>query len=501
MKKNYFKSLMQVALLLAAPFVVSSCDDVIGQEDNPVASYVQWKTDADKAEISLKIGSTYTRTATAVSSAILAYESDNTEIASVDPVSGEVKALKEGSANISAVISGMSTNGRSVFEPTKLTYKVTVINNVAKLTRKIDSYVEYTANVDSTFDVSKFFTPYPAEGTGAEKSTVSYKLLDDTKKKTYSAGNLGTLTGKSFKVGSTLENTKGIGDTLYIAAEITAVGKEYKMPAAANIKTVQDTVMIVINKAIAYMNDKNERAILTADKYTAISEIDKKKFDGTFKAGTYFVDQALEGLGTTLKAGGDVTFILGNAVNSSIVNFVDTKDASTLNIFRQANVAITSGSSTMKAVGKLTVDRSTGGDAITNFKAINIYGGEITASSDAANCGGFAAIGNINVNGGKLTAKNTTNGYGISLLDGGKLTIAGGDVVATGKGSSTSFGYAVIGDVEISKGTFEASNSDYRAVKGNMSASGKIKIKESANGSTYTELKTATSNAPYIQAK
>lgn len=501
MKKNYFKSLMQVALLLAAPFVVSSCDDVIGQEDNPVASYVQWKTDADKAEISLKIGSTYTRTATAVSSAILAYESDNTEIASVDPVSGEVKALKEGSANISAVISGMSTNGRSVFEPTKLTYKVTVINNVAKLTRKIDSYVEYTANVDSTFDVSKFFTPYPAEGTGAEKSTVSYKLLDDTKN-TYSGSKLGTLTGKSFKVGSTLENTKGIGDTLYIAAEIIAVGTEYKMPAAANIKTVRDTVMIVINKAIAYIDDKNERSILTADKYTAISEIDKTKFDGTFKAGTYFVDNALEGLGkTTLKAGGDVTFILGNAVNSSIVNFVDTKDASTLNIFRQANVATTPGGSTMKPVGTLTVNRSTGGDAITNFKAINIYGGEITASSDAANCGGFAAIGNINVNGGKLTAKNTTNGYGISLLDGGKLTIAGGDVVATGKGSSTSFGYAVIGDVEISKGTFEASNSDYRAVKGNMSASGKIKIKESANGSTYTELKTATSNAPYIQAK
>ena len=55
MKKNYFKSLMQVALLLAAPFVVSSCDDVIGQEDNPVASYVQWKTDADVDEVEMKV--------------------------------------------------------------------------------------------------------------------------------------------------------------------------------------------------------------------------------------------------------------------------------------------------------------------------------------------------------------------------------------------------------------------------------------------------------------
>ena len=167
MKKNYFKSLMQVALLLAAPFVVSSCDDILGQEDNPVASYVQWKTDADSTVVEMKVGGTYTRVATAVSSAIIAYESDNTEIATVDPVSGEVTAKKIGEANISAVISGMSTNGRNVFEATKLTYKVNVIDKkiyVKALVAKTDSIVDFTVNKDTIVDFSKKFKFFPATG-------------------------------------------------------------------------------------------------------------------------------------------------------------------------------------------------------------------------------------------------------------------------------------------------------------------------------------------------
>ena len=87
------------------------------------------------------------------------------------------------------------------------------------------------------------------------------------------------------------------------------------------------------------------------------------------------------------------------------------------------------------------------------------------------------------------------------MAEGGKLTIAGGEVEAVGTGSSTTFGYALLGDVEVSKGKFAAQNPDYRAVKGNMTAGGSIKFKSSANGSTYTALEGATSNAPYIKAE
>lgn len=499
MKKNYFKSLLQVALLLAAPFVVSSCDDVIGQEDNPVASYVQWKTDADSTVVEMKVGSTYTRVATAVSSAIIAYESDNTEIATVDPVSGEVTAKKIGEANISAVISGMSTNGRNVFEATKLTYKVNVIDKkiyVKALVAKTDSIVDFTVNKDTLIDFSKKFKVFPAN------ATVTYSVI------TTDASTGATLKNKANENAVVLgtwdatDNYKlklnGTAGWCLIEAKITGA-----VPTGYDDNTValkKDTILVRVKDAIAYLNEKGERTILTTDKFTNLTKRAATAVDTTFKAGIYYVDTDLKFGSTNLKVkiAGDVTFILKNgtsAQNWTIANLVDADDTHKLNIFLEAKTV------TSPTASKLTVDRSTGGDAITNFKEINVYGGTLEGLSTAANCGGFAAIKNLNVKGGKVIARNSSNGYGISLADGGKLTIAGGEVEAIGTGSSTTFGYALIGDVEVSKGKFAAQNPDYRAVKGNMTAGGSIKFKTSANGSTYTALEGATSTAPYVKAE
>ena len=503
MKKHYFKSLMQVALLLAAPFVVSSCDDVIGQEDNPVASYVQWKTDADSTVVEMKVGGTYTRVATAVSSAIIAYESDNTEVATVDPVSGEVTAKKIGEANISAVVTGMSTTGRNVFEATKLTYKVNVIDKkiyVKALVAKTDSIVDFTVNKDTIVDFSKKFKVFPATGL-----TVSYRVIPTTEITALAAADkpkdhphyksgiasINTTTGAL-----TIQNASG---WCWVEAKITSttVPTGYDDNTAALKK---DTIKVRVKDAIAYLNEKGERTILTSDKFTNLSDRAATAVDTTFKAGIYYVDTDLKYGPNNLKVkiAGDVTFILKNgasAQNWTIANLVDADDAYKLNIFLEAKTV------TSPTASKLTVNRLSGGDAITNFKEINVYGGTLEGLSTAANCGGFAAIKNLNVNGGKVIAQNTVNGYGISLAEGGKLTIAGGEVEAVGTGSSSTFGYALIGDVEVSKGKFAAQNPDYRAVKGNMTASGKIKFKTSANGSTYTALEGATSTAPYVKAE
>lgn len=498
MKKNYFKSLMQVALLLAAPFVVSSCDDIIGQEDNPVASYVQWKTDADSTVVEMKVGGTYTRVATAVSSAIIAYESDNTEIATVDPVSGEVTAKKIGEANISAVVTGMSTNGRNVFEATKLTYKVNVIDKkiyVKALVAKTDSIVDFTVNEDTIVDFSKKFKFFPATGL-----TVTYTIK--TPATTTDVPGVNT-----FKETSTTDGKftlKGNAGWCIVEAEIKNSGTT--VPAGYDDNTAllkKDTIKVRVKDAIAYLNEKNERTILTTDKFNKLSKQTpaKGKVDTTFKAGIYYIDTDLMTTASErlrVKIAGDVTFILKNgssAVNWQIDNLFDADDAYKLNIFLEAKTVKT------PTASKLTVDRSTGGDAITNFKEINVYGGTLEGLSTTPNCGGFAAIKNLNVNGGKVIAKNTINGYGISLAEGGKLTIAGGEVEAVGTSSSTTFGYALIGDVEVSKGKFAAQNPDYRAVKGNMTAGGKIKFKTSANGSTYTALEGTTSTAPYVKAE
>ena len=492
MKKNYFKSLMQVALLLAAPFVVSSCDDILGQEDNPVASYVQWKTDADSTVVEMKVGGTYTRVATAVSSAIIAYESDNTEIATVDPVSGEVTAKKIGEANISAVVTGMSTNGRNVFEATKLTYKVNVIDKkiyVKALVEKTDSIVDFTVNKDTIVDFSKKFKVFPATGL-----TVTYTIK--TPATTTDVAGTNTFTTTTNTTGKfTLNGTAG---WCIVEAQITSAAPTGYDDNTTALK--KDTIKVRVKDAIAYLNEKGERTILTTDKFTKLSKRAATAVDTTFKAGIYYVDTDLKFGSTDLKVkiAGDVTFILKNgasAQNWTIANLVDADDAYKLNIFLEAKTV------TSPTASKLTVDRGTGGDAITNFKEINVYGGTLEGLSTAANCGGFAAIKNLNVKGGKVIAKNTSNGYGISLADGGKLTIAGGEVEAVGTGSSATFGFALIGDVEVSKGKFAAQNPDYRAVKGNMTAGGSIKFKTSANGSTYSVLEGTTSNAAYIKAE
>lgn len=517
MKKNYFKSLMQVALLLAAPFVVSSCDDVIGQEDNPVASYVQWKTDADVDEVEMKVGGTYTRVATAVSSAIIAYESDNTEVATVDPVSGEVTAKKIGEANISAVVSGMSTNGRKVFEETKLTYKVNVIDKkifVKALVEKTDSIVDVTANWGMDIDFSKKFKFFPALGTTG--LSVSYRVIPTSeiialaaadKPKDHPHYNSGIASidadGKL-----TINNATG---WCWVEAKINNSGTTVPDGYDDNDPLLKkDTIKVRVKEAIAYYNAANERIILTADKYKKVSEYaypTSGTFNGTYAAGTYFVDNTLNPTTTTIKISGDVTFIFEDGRSEWMSNLVDVTDNATLNLFAQTQNAVWN--TTKKAYTfdpgtfTLTVDRSTAGDAITNFKAINVCGGNLKGITQTENCGGFAAIKDLNVyGGGTITAQNfAANGYGISLLDGGKLTVAGGNVNAYGAGSSTTFGYAVIGDVEISKGTFIASNSAYRAVKGNLSKSGDITIKYSDNNSTWAPLTTATSNAPYIKAQ
>jgi len=518
---------MQVALLLAAPFVVSSCDDVIGQEDNPVASYVQWKTDADKAEIELGVGKTYTRTATAVSSAIIAYSSDDEKIATVDPVSGEVKGVAVGETNINAEISGMSTNGRSVFEATKISYKVKVVDLKAKLTRKVDSKVVYNADADSIVKLSDLFTFYPALGAdGATNITV--ELCKEKKESatayapvnsgkdigvlvTPTTATTGVIGEKNFKITGKIDNEYKAGDitdTLYIAAKINAVNttEGYEMPTTG---VVSDTVMVIVTKSIAYINAKGKREILTADKYKT------PDFSKALEAGTYYIP-APAGTASTpignLAVKGDVTLIFADGYTGtkpiSATSISDQTDKATLNIFGEAIDATSPATPGKYKAASPTINvNATAGDAISNFAEINFYTGAITATSNKEGNGAFVKVKNLNVFGGTLKAEKLTNkGYAISLLEGGKLTVKGGTVTAIGYGTDVNLSYGIIGDVEVAKGSFLA-RSDYRAVKGSLTAGEGLEFVESndptATTPTWTKITGTTSNEKgiKIQAK
>ena len=182
MKKNYFKNLMQVSLLLGAAFVISSCDDVIGQEDNPVASYVQWEAKTPKSiELTLGIAGKETATvkAVAVSSVVIVYESENPEIAKVDPVTGVITAVGIGETNIKAVVTGASSAGQSVFIPEEIKIPVVVKDGKASLktVKGKEVIIEYTANFDSTIVLKDLFTAYPEIGKTNDKSSIGYQMF------------------------------------------------------------------------------------------------------------------------------------------------------------------------------------------------------------------------------------------------------------------------------------------------------------------------------------
>ncbi len=499
MKKNYFKNLMQVSLLLGAAFVITSCDDIVGQEDNPVASYLQWDASVQKS-YTLKIGQTATVKAVAVSSAVIVYESGDEEVAKVNPVSGEITAVGVGKTVIKAVVTGASSAGQSVFQTTSVEVPIEVKDGNAKLTRVKDEVVEYTVNVDSVIDLTKLFTAYPEVGTGAQKSTVAYTILGKNDKKTPAAQNLATINAAEVKIlaNGTIrdwyeENSKkgtDISDTLYVEATLTPNDtKEYKV---AKPTDVVDTIMVIINKSIAYINAKGEREILTADKY---KELDLTTTSAV-EAGTYYVTKAPAATpATATDIKGDVTLIFKDKINAKLQNLDDKTDKATLNIFGEAKQKGTEEG--VYEASSPTIDVNNGwhvANAITNFKEINIYTGTINVY------GPFASVKDVNVNAGILWVRGY-NDYAMKLS--GKLTINGGGVTAIGYSSDTENGFAVIGDVVLNKGSFNAYNDDYRAVKGSLTAATGFEFLQgdTSDPTKATKIEGTTSNSKYIWGK
>lgn len=492
MKKNYFKNLMQVSLLLGAAFVISSCDDVIGQEDNPVASYVQWKAKTPEA-VTLKIGNTYTVQATAVSSAIIVYESENPEIAKVDPVTGEITAVAVGETNINAVITGASSAGKSVFTPEKISIKVIVKDGKVSLKAKAAEKVQTINTVDAAtkIDCSKFFDVYPETG-----NTINYSLLNHinkTGKKITGYETAGAELGSITADGVYTQGENKKDTTVYVVAEITtkADGFDWALDAEKNHINHKDTIAINIKESIAYMNAKGERTILTADKY---KELDLTKTSAV-EAGTYYVTKGVYDSNKTIDIKGDVTLIFMNGWGSSLQNLDDKTDNAKLNIFGEAIPGAEAGTYEAWNPNIDINNYSNVANCITNFKEINIYAGTLTTY-------GGIIVKDVNVYAGALYANsNWSSKYAMKLS--GKLTVNGGLVLARGQGSDTETGFAVIGDVVLNKGLFQAYNDDYRAVKGSLTAATGFQFLQgdTSDEEKATAIEGTTSNSKYIWGK
>ena len=122
MKRNFLSKLFQASLMCCLAVILTGCDDMFGSEDNPIPAYLSM----DTSDVTLKVGKTQTRTAIAVSTAIVEYSSSDPAIATVD-ANGTVTGVAEGTATITATATGYSSaSGKKMFNTESKSYKVIV---------------------------------------------------------------------------------------------------------------------------------------------------------------------------------------------------------------------------------------------------------------------------------------------------------------------------------------------------------------------------------------
>lgn len=122
MKRNFLSKLFQASLMCCLAVILTGCDDMFGSEDNPIPAYLSM----DTSDVTLKVGKTKTRTAIAVSTAIVEYSSSDPAIATVD-ANGTVTGVAEGTATITATATGYSSaSGKKMFNTESKSYKVIV---------------------------------------------------------------------------------------------------------------------------------------------------------------------------------------------------------------------------------------------------------------------------------------------------------------------------------------------------------------------------------------
>ena len=463
MKKNYFKNLAQVAVLLCAPLFIASCDE-FGTEDNPAGAYPSMSTAVMELELGQKAGVNYkttdTRTAVVASPAYVEYSSSDENVATVDGF-GVVKAVGGGKCEISAKPYFFKGSSK-IYTKEEIKYPVTVKDWRAKVKFSTTEATVNSADIDDkVYKFAKADVVYPAEATvkythaAPTGSTVADPVSG------ISADGVITLSAKN-GVSEITATIGGLGGTKY---ETNTFGTTAKFT-------------LTVKEGIAYISgyDAEAKPIRSTmflkgadgkDQYKTIDGtwITAQGANATMDGGIYYVTAAANPT-MNIKIKGDATFILADGSKFHFDGTLtdDTPNSHTLNIYGQT-----------AQTGELHPYRtfSADGDRIIDFKEINVYGGYLWAGTNTDGSGAFNKNGAINVfKGGRIFAENYGSyGYGIKMNTGGKVTVDGGTLTVNGTGSNADDSYALIGDVTVkNKGELKASSASYRAVNGTVTA-------------------------------
>lgn len=214
--------------------------------------------------------------------------------------------------------------------------------------------------------------------------------------------------------------------------------------------------------------------------------------DGTFKKGTWgtgsdavtaaFYDVTtlnikegnLSTANSNLNKIGTATINTSNVINGNLndITTLDLKGSVTGNMTKMGTATISQGtfagtfSGTTLNVKKGTTAAPTIVNSSSIKAALIIDGGTLTLGTVGTPIAGTAITGNITMNDGTLNVVTNDNGK-----------------------------HAIVGDVEVVKGTFTAQNVNYVAVNGKLTGS----FEESTNGTTWTKVTATTSSAPYVK--
>ena len=223
------------------------------------------------------------------------------------------------------------------------------------------------------------------------------------------------------------------------------------------VKSVKAVKKAAVDPAKAYLTwDADQKKLVETEIPATAIKVASADASVTWEAGTYVVedDVTIKGM---IRLSGNVDLIIKDDATLT-ANKIQGGNKN-LRIYGQANKS-----------GQLVVNNTT--DAISDITTLEVHSAKVTATASVNSCGGFYGITTFNVYDGLVDAKGTgSNGYGITLKEGGSLNIYGGEVKAEGKGNHVNYSYGIRcsnslkATVTVYGGKLWAGNADNKALK------------------------------------
>jgi hypothetical protein len=404
MKKNNFKSLMQAAVLVCTPLVIASCDDVFGDADNPISSYltvsqaaVNLELHADRPDAAI-----FTRKANAATGAEVVYSSSDEKVATVD-ANGKITGVGEGECKIIVEATGKDSHGNMTYQEAKDSFTVNVKDYRARIELIEGAEIPVYNSADASLaeiDLSKVIKVWPANVNIDFAEAVASSVINIVTDKTTGQESI-QLTGTS----GTAKVTAAIDPTeVIVNKKLFETFEQKSFPK--NQKTAE--FEITVKEGVAYIAGYDAKGAEIrktmfkgdgADEYTKLSTLlDGASADVTLDAGWYLLDKSYTSFAHNIRVKGDVNIILGGFTLDLAKNSKDIMDESAkqnykLNFYKEEKAAPTVNIRSIK-----------------DFKEVNICGVIITSPVDAVE-----SVSIINGSAKNLTGTGKGN---VSITDG-----------------------------------------------------------------------------------